>query len=293
MAEYGRMSLNAKLNKYYSKWAWQWDVMLSGNPAVDIWCGIRIGRGVGEEEKEVLRGFVDRNQKKPTEEGGLIDMVVSRYGSISQTGTGPREDFSSKGTGKMPSLGDGCIFRGVGNVSSECIRDIAEWVSHWAQHGDNVFRISGRKTRRKKKPPTVELNVGETITSNPTISQNTIDEMISVPAVLEVPVGKNATQNDGSNVPVKADSLQTISEVVSKPKDEVVKNQPPLITASPKAVKRSSLLSSLPGTPRLVGRDEIKSTDVDGKEHVTGINTGKLMMGGSYPRYIFSVGLLP
>lgn len=153
--------------------------MMCGNPAVDIWNGIRIGRGVGEEEKEVLGGFAERNRKESDGSERLIDLVVSRFGRLiddEKDTKKVRPGFSSRGTGRIPGPDDGCIYRGVGNLSKESVRDIAEWMSRWYQYGDSSFdyltaRPSRKKARRTKSsktpdPPSTDSVSAEASTSN-------------------------------------------------------------------------------------------------------------------------------
>ena len=73
------------LGHYWDLFLSSWNVLLHGNPANDLYGGIKIaacgelGVGVGEEERgsgerEVLEGFVGRVD-------GLVDLVVSKFGS--------------------------------------------------------------------------------------------------------------------------------------------------------------------------------------------------------------------
>ncbi|KAK6359552.1 hypothetical protein TWF696_000705 [Orbilia brochopaga] len=158
LAIHGRDVLLQRLERFYTRWAWRWEVMLNGNPALDIWNGIKIGRGVGDEEKEVLGDFVDRNRKEKDGSERLIDVVVSRFGKLPGAENSDRKikpSFSSRGTGRLPGPDDGCIYRGAGNLAKESVRDISEWMARWYQYGDSSFdyqttRPSRRKHRRHK-----------------------------------------------------------------------------------------------------------------------------------------------
>ncbi|KAJ6260372.1 LOW QUALITY PROTEIN: Vacuolar fusion protein [Drechslerella dactyloides] len=155
---HGRDYLLQRLEKFYTRWAWRWEVMLHGNPAVDIWNGIKIGRGVGDAEKEVLSDFVSRHRKEEDDSERLVDVIVSRFGKLSGVENGDKKTkpgFSSRGTGRLPGPDDGCIYRGVGNLAKESVRDISEWMARWYQYGDSSFdyqtvRPSRRKHRRHK-----------------------------------------------------------------------------------------------------------------------------------------------
>ena len=72
------------LKRFWDGFVWNWDVLLHGNPAVEIFNGLKLaaggelGIGEGEEEwgsgeREILEGFIERT-------GGLVDLVVSRFG---------------------------------------------------------------------------------------------------------------------------------------------------------------------------------------------------------------------
>ncbi|KAF3905903.1 hypothetical protein AA313_de0210227 [Arthrobotrys entomopaga] len=132
--------------------------MLNGNPAVDIWNGIKIGRGVGEEEKDLLGEFAVNNLKEDDGSERLVDLVVSRFGKLpgdEKDSKKSKTGFSTRGTGRIPGPDDGCIFRGMGTLRKESVRDIAEWMARWYQYGDSSFdyqtvRPSRKKLRRAK-----------------------------------------------------------------------------------------------------------------------------------------------
>ncbi|KAF3275068.1 hypothetical protein TWF970_007509 [Orbilia oligospora] len=165
LSNHGRDVLVQRLDKFYARWALEWVILLNGNPAVDVWNGIKIGRGVGEEEKKVLGGFADQNRTEADGSERMIDLVVSRFGKL----PGDEKDvkdtkktklgFSTRGTGRIPGPDDGCIYRGLGNLTNESVRDLAEWMARWYQHGDSSFdyqtvRPSRKKARRGKSKTT-------------------------------------------------------------------------------------------------------------------------------------------
>ncbi|KAK6499267.1 hypothetical protein TWF506_003894 [Arthrobotrys conoides] len=174
LSNHGRDILVQRLEKFYGRWAWRWEVLLHGNPAVDVWNGIKIGRGVGEEEKKVLSGFADQNRAEADGSERMIDLVVSRFGKLpgdekdvkgakdskdAKDAKKPKLGFSTRGTGRIPGPDDGCIFRGVGNLTKESVRDLAEWMARWYQYGDSSFdyqtvRPSRKKVRRGKSKAT-------------------------------------------------------------------------------------------------------------------------------------------
>ncbi|RVD81247.1 uncharacterized protein DFL_009118 [Arthrobotrys flagrans] len=179
LSNHGRDILVQRLEKFYTRWAWRWEVMLNGNPAVDVWNGIKIGRGVGEGEKKVLGGFADRNRTETDGSERMIDLVVSRFGKLpgdekdAKDAKKSKPGFSTRGTGRIPGPDDGCIYRGVGNLAKESVRDLAEWMARWYQYGDSSFdyqtvRPSRKKVRRGKSKATPDLPHTELSTSEVT-----------------------------------------------------------------------------------------------------------------------------
>jgi len=62
-------------------------VVPTGNPAVEVWGGIKMAQPrLGAAVREVLEAFV--TQERAVEGGGLVDMVVSRFGKITSLGEG-------------------------------------------------------------------------------------------------------------------------------------------------------------------------------------------------------------
>lgn len=143
------------LSRFWDNFVWNWDVLLHGNPAIDIFNGLKLaaggelGIGVGEEEwgsgeREVLEGFVRRTD-------GLVDLIVSRFGEAapmagSGRGSATAEKDSLKNAdvwhqGQDPQPSDGVIFSGVGAVS----RRFVKYISHWAillfKHGHDTYGV--------------------------------------------------------------------------------------------------------------------------------------------------------
>ncbi|KAI9674352.1 MAG: hypothetical protein M1829_003754 [Trizodia sp. TS-e1964] len=146
-----RVEFCDQLERFWSQFIWNWDVLLQGNPAVDIFGGIKLaqggelGIGVGEEERgsgerEVLEGFVNRID-------GLVDLVVSRFGE-------PSRDLSWGAPGTPPGPNDGAIFLGVGYLSKKSVRDVAHWMEDLYRQGEDAYGILDipKSSRRKKNP---------------------------------------------------------------------------------------------------------------------------------------------
>lgn len=133
--------------------------MLNGNPAVDIFNGLKLaaggelGIGVGEEEwgcgeREVLEGFIGRTD-------GLVDLIVSRFGDASDPDPAQAQSITStnttsiggtdankwQGTGRDPSPSDGVIFSGVGAISRQSIKAISSWVELLYKYERNAYGV--------------------------------------------------------------------------------------------------------------------------------------------------------
>ncbi|EGE03066.1 hypothetical protein TEQG_02103 [Trichophyton equinum CBS 127.97] len=168
------------LDRYWTRFVWSWDVLLNGNPAIDLFSatklagGGELGIGVGEEEwgsgeREVLEGFISRTE-------GLVDMVVSRFGDAENPS---REETPSKKepvnsnkqdwTGCMMSPGpqDGVIFSGIGALSRESLTRVSRWMEWVYRYGEDAYGVRGdpksthrrkrRKQRKEKHPMNSQL----------------------------------------------------------------------------------------------------------------------------------------
>ena len=160
-------SFYSLLNRYWTRFIWNWDVLLHGNPTVDLYNAIKLagggelGVGVGEEEwgsgeREVLEGFVGRTE-------GLLELVVGRYGDAPTQLEGDTSKTSLLRKRAPPWLGngvpsraeDGVIFSGTGNISKSSLTTVSQWMESIYQHGDAAYGIgenpSSRPKHRKKR----------------------------------------------------------------------------------------------------------------------------------------------
>ncbi|EMD96591.1 hypothetical protein COCHEDRAFT_1162429 [Bipolaris maydis C5] len=170
-AKHGRTKFCSILDKYWSRFASNWDVLLHGSPAVDIFGGMKLaaggelGMGVGEEEwgsseRDVLEDFARRTP-------GLVDVMVSRFGEVSplqqaKTSTDPRTLDDSEldpwvGVGRTAQAADGVVFSGLGAVSRKSLRDLSHWVESIYCYGEYAYGVrdnpaSDRKKRRRRNP---------------------------------------------------------------------------------------------------------------------------------------------
>ncbi|KAL9006400.1 MAG: hypothetical protein Q9188_000805 [Gyalolechia gomerana] len=160
----------AILGRFWDNFVRNWDVLLHGNPAVDIFNGLKLaaggelGIGVGEEEwgsgeREVLEGFIGRTD-------GLVDLIVSRFGEAapiagSNRGSAIAEEDASTASadvwhlGQDPQPSDGVIFSGVGAIGRSSVKHISHWIASLFRHGHNAYGIRENPVavnrRRRKK----------------------------------------------------------------------------------------------------------------------------------------------
>jgi hypothetical protein len=157
------------LDRFWSRYIKNWDVLLHGNPAVDIYNGVKLaaggelGIGVGEEdwgsgEREVLEDFVSRT-------GGLIDLIVSRFGDAPAEQAKDERASGSKplqlrqdpwlGTDSDPRSSDGVLFSGVGAVSRRSLATVSQWMEWIYKYGEGAYGVGenpSRHRRRRKRP---------------------------------------------------------------------------------------------------------------------------------------------
>ncbi|KAK2871900.1 hypothetical protein FQN49_002707 [Arthroderma sp. PD_2] len=166
-----RKTICTYLDRFWTRFVWNWDVLLNGNPAIDLFSGMKLagggelGIGVGEEEwgsgeREVLEGFVSRTE-------GLIDMVVSRFGDAPKTPADnetptkkePAKSSASLGqrtwAGCLTPLGpqDGVMFSGTGMLSRKSLSHVSQWMEWVYRYGEDAYgvRDDPKSTRRKKR----------------------------------------------------------------------------------------------------------------------------------------------
>lgn len=160
----GRPTFCKLLHRFWTTFSRNWVVLLNGNPAVDIYNGIKLGIGgelgigVGEEEwgsgeREVLEDFVSRTH-------GLTDLVVSRFGdaspsqgSKSSTKDPAKEQQPWLGCDQCPQPSDGVIFSGVGAISRTSLCRVSHWMEWIYRYGEAAYgvRENPSSVRRRKQ----------------------------------------------------------------------------------------------------------------------------------------------
>ena len=149
-----RSKFCAALDRFWNKFLRNWDVLLHGNPAIDIFPGLKLaaggelGIGVGEEEwgsgeREVLEDFTRRTS-------GLIDVVVSHFGVEN---TFNKDDLSQHwlGAGSSPTSADGVIYSGTGKVAKNSLVAISKWMEWMYKHGASTYGVQDNPHAPKRR----------------------------------------------------------------------------------------------------------------------------------------------
>ncbi|KAF2002703.1 hypothetical protein P154DRAFT_544359 [Amniculicola lignicola CBS 123094] len=161
------------LDRYWSRFASNWDVLLHGNPAVDIYGGLKLaaggelGMGVGEEEwgsgeREVLEDHARRTE-------GLVDVLVSRFGEPSphqnpKSSAVPNASTDTPlpepwmGSGRHAGASDGIVFSGIGALSRRSLRDISQWIESIYCLGEYAYGVRDNPTTNRRKRRRRTLN---------------------------------------------------------------------------------------------------------------------------------------
>lgn len=163
-----RDKFSALLDRFWTRFCRNWDVLLHGNPAIDIFGGLKLaaggelGYGVGEEDwgsgdREVLEDLVHRTE-------GLVDLLVHRFGEAAP----PEDDYANDdpsqitlhdarqglpwlGCGNEPQAPDGLIFSGVGAITRSSVRDISTWVRDIYAYGEHAYGVKDNPHRQRRK----------------------------------------------------------------------------------------------------------------------------------------------
>ncbi|EAA29605.2 hypothetical protein GE21DRAFT_7115 [Neurospora crassa] len=198
------------LSRYWDLFLSTWNVLLHGNPACNIYGGIKItasgelGVGVGEEERgsgerEVLEGMVDRVE-------GLVDLVVGRFGEPGEEAKEPTEWL---GTGAEPGADDGAIFLGTGALSRQSLRSVVWWMEDmytWGEHAYGVIesptatRVTPRRQQRQTGSRTKIAPLGEVMSPGLKVSDLRLPPPKPKPTTTpqsETEQGKTTSDSDG------------------------------------------------------------------------------------------------
>lgn len=207
----GRVRIRKLFDLYWSTFSRDWDVLLHGNPATDIYDGIKLsaggelGVGVGEEEwgsgeRDVLEDLV-RNFP------GCVDLVVSRFGEPAPSSSDEAHESQAEeldrapeawlGQLKQPGPTNGVIFSGVGKISRRSLRALSDWIRTVYTYGEETYGVldnpsAGRiRKRRTGAPP--PLPVSESTGDDPPGSTGSRNSE------------SNVSKNSGSNTSKSSD----------------------------------------------------------------------------------------
>lgn len=160
----GRSNFASLLEKYWTSFARSWDILLHGNPIVDVYNGVKLaaggelGIGVGEEEwgsgeREVLEDFVTRTE-------GLKDLIVSRFGDApDSTAVGVTAKVPPGETNKLsPWLGtdidprstDGVVFSGTGAISRRSLATVSQWMEAIFKYEEDAYGVGENPNNRHR-----------------------------------------------------------------------------------------------------------------------------------------------
>lgn len=192
------------MKRFWDDFILDWNVLLNGNPAVDVFNGLKLaaggelGIGVGEEEwgcgeREVLEDFIGRTD-------GLVDLMVARFGEASdldptqhQTLTSTTGSSSNKihanewqGAVRDSRPSDGVIFSGIGAITRTSIKAVSSWVELIYKYGKDAYGVRDNPSaidrpkynrpldsRESRKHPDKDSESPPSRSSNPLSSEQT------------------------------------------------------------------------------------------------------------------------
>ena len=235
----GRPELCSFLKRFWDAFIWSWDVLLHGNPAVDIFNGLKLaaggelGIGVGEEdwgsgEREVLEGFIGRTE-------GLVDLVVARFSdssyksrntSTSSLATANSQDIPPE----WQALGerdqgpaDGVIFSGIGALSRASVRNISSWMEQLYMYEQDCYGVrdnpssAPRRKRRKIQPYSPEYK-----TSNQGLhTQQDHPNSVSLHGQ-----GSGSSSDQATGIPPSLLTPRSVLDIRDRKSSSLVKNLP-------------------------------------------------------------------
>ncbi|EEQ87824.2 uncharacterized protein BDCG_02944 [Blastomyces dermatitidis ER-3] len=209
-----RTAFCSALEYFWLRFVWNWNPLLNGNPAVEIYNGIKLaatgelGIGVGEEEwgsgeREVLEDFVSRTD-------GLVDLVVSRFGDTSPNGqrdNSPGQQSTNAGSAaeSHPWIGcntpphsfDGVVFSGVGAISKQSLTRVSHWMEWIYRYGEDTFGVrrdpKSIHRRKRRKGPEGGTSNGESKAPNPKSPSRTPKRSLSPGIPPPILAGPNST----------------------------------------------------------------------------------------------------
>ena len=159
-----RVKFCAALERFWSQFLRDWDVLLHGTPVIDIYRGIKLaaggelGIGAGEEEwgsgeREVLEGFTTRTD-------GLIDVIVSHFGDRKSNSKDSRDAWL--GVGNLIASSDGVIYSGMGRVTRKSAADVSKWMQWIYRYGSSTYGVQDNPQAAKRQKRRKEVSEPQT-----------------------------------------------------------------------------------------------------------------------------------
>lgn len=233
------------LDRFWTRFCRHWDVLLHGNPAADIFNGIKLssggelGMGVGEEEwgsgeRDVLEDITRRTE-------GLIDLVVSRFGDPApgkeDTSFNESELLPWMGSGSHPGASDGVIFGGINVITRPSLRSIALWMGHIYTYGEHAYGVRDNPLRERRKRK--RRNMPDSSTKP--VSNDTIRTTPRpAPDVAAKDYGFNTHKRQSSDIASRNSQRDRIPKSSSEHQHDHPGIPPPIVSAAEQSLAKAS-----------------------------------------------------
>lgn len=276
------------LERFWTRFCWNWDVLLHGNPSIDVFGGLKLaaggelGFGVGEEEwgsgeREVLEGLVYDTE-------GLVDLTVSRFGDAAPPEADSQSDhptmetlresasgFPWLGCGHFPEADDGVIFGGTGSITRSSLRDISAWNHQIYTYGEHAYGVKDapqRARRPKRRRPQPERQVSEA-----DITPNVLRKMAHRNAKSRTSTGKRDDEVKSllphDPRPAMHDRVASHDHATDSPGTQVASHPgipPPIVTAAEDSLNQALIAAeAAPKTPTEADQTEQYTYGVSSK----------------------------
>lgn len=236
------------LDRFWSRFSKTWDVLLHGNPATDIFSGLKLssggelGVGVGEEEwgsgeRDVLEDLARRTE-------GLVDLIVSRFGDPAPSkdcaSISEKESLPWMGSGNHPAASDGIIFGGINAITKPSLRNISVWMRQIYSHGEYAYGVRDNPLRERRKrrrrnpvpvfPPEPEDQSEDLQEEVPTLPQNSENRN-------HVPDNQHAAPPTETYQNATRDCVTETETIESRAKPGI---PPPIVAAAEKSLHKAT-----------------------------------------------------
>ncbi|ERF76135.1 hypothetical protein EPUS_01469 [Endocarpon pusillum Z07020] len=253
------------LDRFWTRFIWNWDVLLHGNPTVDMYNGMKLagggelGVGVGEEEwgsgeREVLEDFIARTE-------GLVDLIVSRFGdapiapSTATAGHGLSEPWRKQQAPWLasdldPQPNDGVLFSGIGAISRRSLATVSHWMADIYKYGEDAYGVGENPTARpRRKQPKLSSRMAQRTHSSE--GETAANRSIKTHSRGRLPLSSRSTSRRGSSTPgIPPPLVKAVEQSLEKATAKASSREP---SRSPTKNQRGS--SSPEQEPPLFGTD--------------------------------------